>query len=240
MPSSSHREVSDDEKLWRYLPFSRFVWLLQHKKLWLTRVDQLKDRHESTLSPLQYNFLYRRRPITPVDRPLPQETFEQRTRRIVAHMRESHFVSCWSASQYESHALWRIYCPWAEGIAIQTTMGRLRASLPGMSVWPVDYVSANERHPSRRDIAAWKRPMFAYESEVRVVLIREGLDEGLSSPEIGYPIDWDPEVHLESITIHPDADSHFMETVQHDVELDAPLLASTIRHSSMCEPPTTL
>jgi hypothetical protein len=37
------------EKVWRYLKFSRFVRLLQKKKLWLARADLLGDPWEITL-----------------------------------------------------------------------------------------------------------------------------------------------------------------------------------------------
>jgi len=29
----------DETKVWRYMSYARFVWLLQKKQLWLSRVD---------------------------------------------------------------------------------------------------------------------------------------------------------------------------------------------------------
>jgi hypothetical protein len=35
------------EKVWRYMNFSRFVWMLQTKQLWLSRADLLGDPWEN-------------------------------------------------------------------------------------------------------------------------------------------------------------------------------------------------
>ena len=34
------------QKLWRYMSFSRFMWLLQRKLLWIGRSDTLDDPWE--------------------------------------------------------------------------------------------------------------------------------------------------------------------------------------------------
>jgi hypothetical protein len=34
------------DRVWRYMTFSRFVWLLQNKQLWLSRADLLGDPWE--------------------------------------------------------------------------------------------------------------------------------------------------------------------------------------------------
>jgi hypothetical protein len=34
------------EKVWRYMSFARFVWLLQKRQLWLARADLLSDPWE--------------------------------------------------------------------------------------------------------------------------------------------------------------------------------------------------
>jgi len=41
------------------------------------------------------------------------------------------FVNCWTSSEHESHALWRIYRS-SEAVAIQTTFGGLKESVSGL------------------------------------------------------------------------------------------------------------
>ena len=39
------------QKLWRYMSFSRFMWLLQRKLLWIGRSDTLNDPWELAINP---------------------------------------------------------------------------------------------------------------------------------------------------------------------------------------------
>jgi hypothetical protein len=43
-------DLTDDQKVWRYMSFSRFVWLLRFKQLWMARVDLLGDPWEMALA----------------------------------------------------------------------------------------------------------------------------------------------------------------------------------------------
>ncbi|MEH2528001.1 hypothetical protein V1288_005910 [Bradyrhizobium sp. AZCC 2176] len=35
--------MDPDQKVWRYLGFFRFMWMLQRRQLWLARADKLED-----------------------------------------------------------------------------------------------------------------------------------------------------------------------------------------------------
>jgi hypothetical protein len=56
MPVAGDREMTadnplaDDAKVWRYMKFSRFIWLLQKKQLWMSRADRLGDSWELSLT----------------------------------------------------------------------------------------------------------------------------------------------------------------------------------------------
>lgn len=121
-----------DEKVWRYMSFARFLWLLQKKQLWLTRADHLGDPWEIALAGDQLAHV-----ISRLDRGATRETAIQRSERIIGMWRRQTFVSCWRASEHESHALWRIYCRSSEGVAVQTTLARLRESVGGLPVYRV-------------------------------------------------------------------------------------------------------
>jgi hypothetical protein len=227
----------DQEKVWRYMSFSRFVWLLQKKQLWLSRADLLGDPWEISLAGNQLEHVIARQPITPLSlsEKMP-ETAMQRSERIIKMWRRKTFVCCWSASEHESHALWRIYCRSVEGVAVQTTLGRLQESVGGLPVYRVTYEIPGSRRqtPTLPDLVAKKRPAFAYEREVRVVLSTDRKDGPDSEREIlGHGLDWDPEKNLEQIRIHPEADNSFMETVAALVELYAPALKDRVALSEM-------
>jgi hypothetical protein len=236
---TANKPMSDDAKVWRYRSFSRFIWLLQKKQLWMARADRLGDAWEISLAGNQLEHVISRHPITPITEAIrpKTETAMQRAKRINRLWRQRTFVSCWNTSDHESHALWRIYCGSSEGVALQTTFVRLRQSVGALPVYRVAYEIPGIRRqtPTVVDLVTKKRPMFAYEHEVRVV--RDATSEPFPEEALGYPLEWDPELILQSVLIHPDADFSFMETVRAAVAHYAPALKDCIVWSSMREPP---
>ena len=231
----------DTQKVWRYMKFSRFIWLLQRKQLWLSRADMLGDPWEITLAGNQLDYVISRHPISHVVQANQrQESAIERSKRIISMWRQNTFVNCWSASEHESHALWRIYCGSTEGIALETTFGKLNASVGDIPVYRVQYEIPGNRQqtPSRTDLVTKKRPMFAYEQEVRVVYSMERKNITLDTTEIlGFPVDWDPKEVVSCIWVHPEADSSFMETVTSVVAYYAPTLKKCVRWSAMKDGP---
>ena len=231
----------DTSKIWRYMSFGRFVWMLHSKQLWLPRIDMLGDSWELSLSGEQLAHVVSRYPLTPIDEPRtgPRETAIERSRRIIHAWRRCTFVSCWTAAEHESHALWRIHCrSSSEGVAVQTTLSRLRDSVEPLPIHRVMYREAGSlrQTPGLIQLATEKRPMFAYEKEIRIVYrTRESLDdrddESRQKPGVG--IDWSPEDVLKGVFVHPDADASFMEAVAGVVGRYAPTLESKVAWSAM-------
>jgi hypothetical protein len=228
----------DPKKVWRYMSFSRFVWLIQKKQLWLSRADRLGDPWEISLAGNQLEHVISRQPIEPVGERVRRETAMERSERIIKMWRQNAYVSCWSASEHESHALWRIYCGSTDGVAIQTTFARLRESIGGLSLYKVAYElpGARRQTPTLVDLVTKKRPMFAYEQEVRV--LRDATRGAVPELEpLGYPLEWDPEHIVQSIRVHPEADFSFLETLTATVAHYAPALKDSVEWSAMREPP---
>jgi hypothetical protein len=109
------RDASAPEaKLWRYLSFAKFASLLESAKLHFTRVDQFDDHFEGAWPKSDLEYWTTERMIDAFKVP----EFTERMRRNVA-------VSCWFESPHESAAMWRLYAPGNEGVAVATTFGRL-------------------------------------------------------------------------------------------------------------------
>ena len=228
--------MDNGQKIWRYMSFSRFVWLLQHKKLWLARADTFADPWEVALTRGQLDFLAARHPIAPIGEPR-NETFEERARRITALWRVDTYINCWSASEHESHALWRVFCGPTEGVAIQTTLGKLKTMTDNISVYEVVYGEpANTHTPQQIAQATVKRFAFAYEHEIRVIARRETPNPNLIKFEFGfeYPLNLDI---IELVAIHPEADESFHQTVVRTVDDYAPSLRESVQWSTMKEMP---
>jgi hypothetical protein len=83
-----------------------------------------------------------------------------------------------------------------------------------------------------------KRPMFAYESEVRIVGTRDDrVLVGLPERSQGFPLPWNPEEHLEAIYVHPEADGAFMEAVASATAHYTPSLTDRVVWSQMRDRP---
>ncbi len=218
-------------KVWRYMSYARFVWLLQTKKLWLSRADCLGDPWELSLAGEQLAHVISTAPISPVGEP-PREPTMQRSERIVKAWRKKTYVSCWSAQAHESHALWRIYCPTSEGVAIQTTLAKLHFSVGDLPAFRVTYLTpgSSKRTPTLADLATTKRPMFAYEHEVRILHL---VDDDAPTFPVGFGLPWDCEQHVETICVHPEADQSFMDTIIATVATHAPSLKDKVVWSAM-------
>jgi hypothetical protein len=215
------------------MSFGRFLWLLQNKKLWLARSDYLGDPWELSISDEQFLRILNRHPIEPVDKHI--EKVMDRTKRVVREWRQRTYVNCWTANDHESHALWRIFCPTSEGVAIQTTLGKLEASIGDLRVHEVEYGKRYMSHlPQLETVAITKRPMFAYEHEVRILRIA---DREASEYPPGFELAWDPEQHVEAVRVHPEADVAFMSVVIQTINAYSPALSHKLDWSAMSVPP---
>jgi hypothetical protein len=65
-PDKSMADYPLDQKLWRYMSFSRFMWLLQRRSLWIGRSDTLNDPWELAINPTYLAETLARGPITPI------------------------------------------------------------------------------------------------------------------------------------------------------------------------------
>lgn len=117
MPSPLHPlfcdRPEDTAKLWRYLSFAKLAALFQSSQLHFTRVDKLDDHFEGVWPKIDFEYFDK---LSGFDIP----TFTKQMHTAAA-------VSCWIEMPHESAAMWRLYAPGKEGIAITTTFGKLSA-----------------------------------------------------------------------------------------------------------------
>ncbi|MBR1004254.1 MULTISPECIES: hypothetical protein [Bradyrhizobium] len=226
------------QKLWRYMSFSRFMWLLQRKLLWIGRSDTLDDPWELAITPTYLEEVRLRAPITPIGQE-HRETADEHAAKVYGHWRRTTFISCWCASEHESLALWRVFCGDKEGVAIQTTVGRLEAHFGNVALRKVRYAEpkALGRTLTLDDVAILKRPFFDFEKEARAIFRDDTPNPKLDKGEFGFRFPFDPAEVLESVAIHPGADISFYETVLWAIDDHAKPLRDNVSWSSMRERP---
>ena len=119
--------LNENEKIWRYLDFTKFVSLICNQSLFFCRADEIAklDRFEGTFTGASLKAL-----ISKTNTKKPEDEFEtlkQMFGLLTRALRKCTVVSCWHKSEIESDAMWKLYSSNKQSIAIQSTIGRLKS-----------------------------------------------------------------------------------------------------------------
>ncbi len=192
--------------IWKYLDLSKFLDLLLSRKLFLSRSDKFEDQYEGTFSEPTFEEIKRL-----------SENNPEFLSYYKSH-REKVVVSSWHINEYESFAMWQIFTQNSEGLAIQSTIGRLQKALEAEKdtqqfIGEVNYIDYKKEYIPFEDAFfpfLFKRKSFQYEREVRVL-------SDLSDQEIkindGLKIDIDINQLIEKIYIHPKSENWYKKLV---------------------------
>lgn len=221
-------------RVWRYLDLAKFIWLLEKRKLYFSRLDLLNDPHEGTTPRLLA--MLRDQQF----REFGGEKLVAVIPNINRQTRRSLYVSCWHMGSTESEAMWRLYCPNDSGVAIQTTYQKLVESVdsdPHCYIGAVTYIDYetqgfplnNAYYPVMH-----KRISFAHEQEVRLVkTLSEFWNPGAPEGPSGINIEWLPEASIDSVYVNPYAPEYYHEVVCSLVRRIAPELERRVHWSQM-------
>jgi len=174
--------------IWRYLNFSKFVAMLEGSDLFFPYTEQFSDAREGGNTHPAGN---------PPDR-----------RRAA--------VSSWHASDHESEAMWRLYSPIQEALALRSTYQRLRDQLPDyVRIHLVQYVDAPR--PNGDDPLAaffYKRKAYEHEKELRAVVDRPPPQGCVNEEPSGWRFPIAVEQLVERIYVSPFAQDWFVSLVR--------------------------
>jgi streptogramin lyase len=233
------------ETIWRYIDLAKLVALLDAKALFFARLDTLPDRFEGTL--LRQGFEGPALLVgNPQHLPLDQGQLLRLHREALRHFRPRALISCWHLSEVESQAMWELYAPSQNGIAITSTVNRLitslhhpfvdedkRLGLPGGPAAAVyvgrvryrDYDRDRVLPATALDYLTSKRKSFEHEKELRAVILS-------NTPVIaGQSVQCDVETLVESVRVSTLAPSWFRDVVESILKhygLDRPVLQSDL------------
>lgn len=221
-------------KVWRYLDLEKFIWLIENKKLYLSRLDTLNDPHEGTTPRLLAKFRDQQL------RELAGDKLVTQIPNINQQSRKSLYINCWHMGYSESEAMWRLYCPSGSGVAIQTTYESLVNSIAndefcyiGMVTY-IDYESGTFPLNNLFYPVMHKRSSFSHENEVRLVkTLPEFWAQNASESPNGIYLDWLPESVIDSIYVNPYAPNFYFDVVCSVIRNAIPSLESKIIWSQM-------
>jgi hypothetical protein len=155
-------------QIWRYLTHEKYLDLLEERALFFPRADLFPDSIEGSYpdaNRVVRDLVWSRINISDEQR----EIIEGHSKLAKALT----YVSCWHVSEHESDAFWKIYAPTEKGIAIQSTVWRLRACLPDfIHIHPVTYLDyRRQRIPDGHSLYPFffKTREYWLENELRAV-----------------------------------------------------------------------
>jgi hypothetical protein len=219
--------ISDLEpkaKIWRYLDLPKFIDMFVKRRIYLRRADQFLDAFEGMPTFPLRDYIYAS--YKELENEIPG-SFDgnpiAHANDALTNLRKLNFINCWYFGNYESAAMWSLYSQVGSGIAVQSTVQRLRDAMPIEAyigkVKYVDYSVANiDPKDDLRSVLFLKRNHFEHEREVRVVLPVSF--EKSDSEKIGHYVDIDLSELIEVLIISPktplwlhESVNAFMDTV---------------------------
>lgn len=195
-----------DTIVWKYLDLSKFLDLLLCRQLFLSRSDKFEDQYEGTFSEPTFEEIKKLSEI----RPGFMDYYKSHRKNVV--------ISSWHINEYESYAMWQIFTQNSEGLAIQSTVGRLQEALQHESryeqhIGEVKYIDYKKEYiPFENDFFPFlfKRKSFQYEREVRII---SNLTKHNLNINEGVKINVDIQKLIETIYIHPKSENWYKNLV---------------------------
>lgn len=195
-----------DTIVWKYLDLSKFLDLLMSRKLFMSRSDKFEDQYEGTFSEPTFEEIKR----LSQNNPEFLDYYKSHREKVV--------VSSWHINEYESFAMWQIFTQNNEGLAIQSTIGRLQKALKSeinysQFIGEVNYIDYKKEYIPFDNMFfpfMFKRKSFQYEREVRII---SDLSENNIKINDGLKIDIDVNQLIEKIYIHPKSENWYKKLV---------------------------
>lgn len=211
-----------DQKIWRYMDFTKFVSMLEEEALFFSCISILNDPFEGTFSKINKEL----RPLI-----YKGEENPENISNTVKGLREKVAVSCWHMNEYESAAMWELYSKSEEAVCIQSTYEKLKKELEGKSeLGVVNYVDYNEQFIPEYDpylAFLYKRKSFEHERELRAVQ-KEVDEENFGNGQF-------EKIRLsnliENIYVSPSAPNWFFELVKKTIKrykINKPVIQSSL------------
>jgi len=172
--STRGKPAKGDARIWRYMDFAKFINLLYKKALFFPRADNLGDSFEGSFPRIN---VQKRKGVftTLIESQGRLSTLSDYYKLFV----KLTVINSWHINDNESDAMWKLYIKGGEGIAVQSTVGRLKSSLGNhkqdvIHLGKVTYVDYDDEKIPDDTLSPYfhKRRSFEHEKEYRAVIQR--------------------------------------------------------------------
>jgi hypothetical protein len=172
----------------------------------MSRSDKFEDQYEGTFSEPTYEEIRK----LSIDNPDFLKFYKTHREQVA--------ISSWHINEYESFAMWQIFTQNTEGLAIQSTIGRLQNALAPENnykqfIGEVNYIDYKKEYIPFDDMFfpfLFKRKSFQYEREVRII---SDVAESNITLNDGLKINVNLDQLIEKIYIHPKSENWYKNLV---------------------------
>jgi hypothetical protein len=244
----------EGKKIWRYMDFVKFVSLLTTRSLYFACPLQLNDPFEGCVprshakAEMQIvqklvDDMLTLKPYFAAQSSSSLQQFDDRMQILRQELRSaprkaaSRFgVSCWHMSEHESEAMWKLYSALGQGLAIESTIGKLKASLgdaEGVQIDAVRYMDFDQdpiEKGHRHYRLFIKRKCFEHEKELRATIL-------LSERGTGFRVKCDLDVLISRVHVSPFVENYVRDAVEALCLGDAHILKKPVLQSRLLHEP---
>jgi hypothetical protein len=179
--------------VWRYMSMRKFERLMEDQSLYFCNAQRLSDQYEVTIPESTINSWRKQLIVSGHDpKSVEREIASRLNTWQIGEIKARTLINCWSISPHESYALWKIYLNnKPEGVAIQTTVSRLKKSLlTGDDPHPETVYLGQVRYRnhlkleelSQFDIITTKKKFYDFEHELRLFIANEPVSNSAHLP----------------------------------------------------------
>lgn len=246
--------IDPNTEIWRYISIEKLVDLLEHRRLYFSAISSYANsdpfegylpfvamKAHAKIYRKQYDELkeyFKKIEIQKSDsKLLPEaeklyeeakaafEEYEKSPSKIFNSITRDIRVNCWHVNQNESDAMWKIYAQDSQGVALASTVQRIRESIINdnenvpVQIGRVKYIDFFDKRLEPKDCLAdggylsplLKRIEFVHEKELRLFMVpRKDLNEN----ELPEYVSVDVMSLLQRIVISPYSSSLFSRAVR--------------------------
>ena len=174
--------------IWRYMDITAFLALVQTSSLHFAPLESLEDPHEGRNT--------RKGDIVHLLQTTSAAAAKHRQQQFDRLIRSQSYVNCWTGSEHENAALWKIYGSSGTVVALRSTYKKLVDALPNAYVVGcVKYIDYTKEPPLQLhgksvfpylSLVYHKRLEFGFEHEIRAAHFRRD-DPKPNSAGMGVP-----------------------------------------------------
>jgi hypothetical protein len=228
-----------DIKIWRYISLAKLIDLLERRALFFPRSDRLGDPFEGSFPTA--NRIVRAQvgeqlkaglKMTEADANGLSKALAENRGWFAEEFRKHVAISCWHMNEFESAAMWSLYGPLGESVAIQSTYRRFsnafRRHNEPVYIGTVSYLDYDRQPIDEGNIYTpylYKRLSYQHDRELRAIVIKSpdpAKYEAMIPKEFwaqetmstGSHVDVDLDAMIEHIYIAPTAADWFGDVVR--------------------------